>query len=416
VRNCRSSTFRTRLRRITTPTIAAGLHAAVLLGILLVMPVSVEAHDPSAFGGLFRSRDGGATWFSANPGRIVSGAIALAVSPTEPNHVLLATDSGLLRSRNAGLDWSVEAPSRLVGPVFAVAFDADGRRALVSTETELFRCDDGQTWRAIRAPSGTLPARLLVPDGPGRLYLVGWQGLYTSDDWGASWNAVASPVPELPVTQIVVTARTRTVYAIAAARLWVMDDRTRTWRAADAGLSHGTIDVVSVEPGQPRRLWTIARGQIFQSEDGGTVWRPWGKPVEGEGGRLAVRGLALSVGARNAVLTTDRGLYRSADGVSWEFSADNLPGHLEAWPLVRDPTDPDTLYAGFALIPYPELWRQAVERSSALQRERMALKAVAASVAVLGLVALAAVVARRMLRRRDGRRSAPRRSSPGIPR
>ena len=166
----------------------ARLLVAALLSAILISATPASGHDPSAYGGLFRSRDGGNTWFPANPGRIVSGAIALAVNPVEPNHLLLATDSGLLRSRNAGLEWSQEAAALLVGPVFAVAFDADGSRALASTATSLFRSDEGQTWRDISAPPGTLPARLLVPDGPGRIYLVGWQHLYASVDWGTSWK------------------------------------------------------------------------------------------------------------------------------------------------------------------------------------------------------------------------------------
>src|SRR5580765_4510899 len=133
--------------------IEARLLVVALLSAILMSPTHASGHDPSAYGGLFRSRDGGVTWFPANPGRIVSGAIALAVSPVEPTHLLLATDSGLLRSRNAGRDWSLEAPSLLVGAVFAVAFDADGRRALAGTGTTLVRSDDGRTWQAIAVPA-----------------------------------------------------------------------------------------------------------------------------------------------------------------------------------------------------------------------------------------------------------------------
>lgn len=370
---------------------------AALLSAILVSPAPVTAHDPSAYGGLFRSRDGGVTWFPANPGRIVSGAIALAVSPVESTHLLLATDSGLLRSRNAGLDWTLEAPSLLVGAVFAVAFDADGGRALASTATALFRSDDGQTWQAVTAPTGTLPARLLVPDGPGRVYLVGWQHLYASDDWGTSWKALASPLPEAPITQLLVARGRSTVYAIAGERLWAMHDRTSAWRPTDTGLPHGSIDAVAADPREPRRLWATAGGQVFRSDDGATSWRPWGRPVEEA--RVAVRGVALSVSARNAVLTTDRGLYRSAEGDRWEIPGDNLPAHLEAWPLVRDPTDPETLYAGFALIPYPELWRLAAEQTSSLAR--VGAMGFAGSVAFLSLVALAGAAALRALRRYD---------------
>jgi photosystem II stability/assembly factor-like uncharacterized protein len=370
---------------------------AALLSAILVSPAPVTAHDPSAYGGLFRSRDGGVTWFPANPGRIVSGAIALAVSPVESTHLLLATDSGLLRSRNAGLDWTLEAPSLLVGAVFAVAFDADGGRALASTATALFRSDDGQTWQAVTAPAGTLPARLLVPDGPGRVYLVGWQLLYASDDWGTSWKALASPLPETPITQLLVARGRGTVYAIAGERLWAMHDRTSAWRSTDTGLPHGSIDAVAADPREPRRLWATAGGQVFRSDDGATSWRPWGRPVEEA--RVAVRGVALSASARNAVLTTDRGLYRSAEGERWEIPGDNLPAHLEAWPLVRDPTDPETLYAGFALIPYPELWRLAAEQTSALAR--VGAMGFAGSVAFLSLVALAGAAGLRALRRYD---------------
>src|SRR5215510_13383826 len=397
VRSRQRSTLRARPRAPITAMFEPVLLVAALLSAILMSPTQASAHDPSAYGGLFRSRDGGITWFPANPGRIVSGALALTVNPVEPNHLLLATDSGLLRSRNAGLEWSQEAPSLLVGPVFAVAFDADGRRAIASTATSLARSDDGKTWRDISAPPGALPTRLLVPDGPGRIYLVGWQRLYASADWGTSWSAVASPLPEAPITQMVVAHATASVYAIAGGRLWSANDGTSAWRPADADLPQGRVDALSADPREVRRLWATAGDQMFRSDDGAASWRPWGRPVLDA--PTVVRGIALSLSGRDAVVTTDRGLYRSAGGDRWEIPSDNLPAHLEAWPLVRDPTDPATLYAGFALIPYPELWRLAAEQTSALAR--VGPMGWAGSVAFLVLVALAGVAALRALRRYD---------------
>jgi len=82
-----------------------GFLAAFLSALMFLSPSAARAHNPSAWGGLFRSRDSGETWFPANAGRFVSGATALAISPADVNHLLLATDSGLLRSRNGGRDW-----------------------------------------------------------------------------------------------------------------------------------------------------------------------------------------------------------------------------------------------------------------------------------------------------------------------
>ena len=46
----------------------------------------------------------------------------------------------------------------------------------------------------------------------------------------------------------------------------------------------------------------------------------------------------------------------------------NLPVHLEAGPLIRDPHDAATLYAGFSLTPYGEVWRRADEGSNLLSQ------------------------------------------------
>jgi hypothetical protein len=62
-------------------------------------------------------------------------------------------------------------------------------------------------------------------------------------------------------------------------------------------------------------------------------------------------------------------MYRSKDGgYSWTLKEDNLPVHLESGPLARDPSDARTLYAVYSLMPYPEVWRTALEGSNLLAR------------------------------------------------
>ena len=72
--------------------------SVLVISAALGFPGAARGHDPSAWGGLFRSRDAGATWLSLNSGSFVSGAIAVAVSPADSNRLLLATESEIGRA------------------------------------------------------------------------------------------------------------------------------------------------------------------------------------------------------------------------------------------------------------------------------------------------------------------------------
>src|SRR5215469_923955 len=207
--------------------------------LLLFAASPAQGHDPSAWGGLFRSRDDGATWMSANRGQYLSGVLTLAISPTDPNHLLLGAESGLFRSRNGGRDWTIEAPSVVRGTVFAAAFSADGRRALISTGLGIFQSEDDNNWRPVPAPKGAAPARTIVSSGQtGDFYLAGWKGLYRSGDLGASWSSTAAGLPNDAATAIlIVHSLPESLYATVQGQLWASVDGGRTWSRRGIGIS-----------------------------------------------------------------------------------------------------------------------------------------------------------------------------------
>jgi photosystem II stability/assembly factor-like uncharacterized protein len=361
---------------------------------ITLSPCPATAHDPSAWGGLFRTRDGGKSWLALNSGSYVSGAIGLAISPTAPDHLLLATDSGVLSSKNGGRDWTVEAPDVLVGAAFAVVYDADGARALASGASAIFR-SDGDRWRPTRAPAGAAPARALAPgSAPGRIYLAGWSGFHVSNDSGTSWVDASAGLPGDAIEAVVVDrGDPEVVYAVAGGRLWASTDGASHWRPRPSAAPSGRVEAVNLDDSEPGRLWVVVSGQLLRSDDRGERWRPVGRPLPDP--RPEVRGLVV-VGPI-VFLATDRGLYRSPDsGERWEAQTENLPAHLEAGPLVRDPASPSTIYAGFSLTPYPALWRRAAEGGSSLSR--LGVTNLVGGAAFLLLLLLVSVAAVRRLR------------------
>ena len=342
----------------------------VIVTALIACSGATLAHDPSAWGGLFRSRDDGAVWLPADAGLFVGSALAVAVSPTDANHLLYATDARLLRSRNAGRDWVAESPQIFNGPTLAVAFAPDGKGAWAATPAGVFGTTDETTWRKCDVPDAAIPARALVLGRDGnRVYLQGARGLYASSDHGRKFVRIGQDdLPDAAGRALVVMLdATETVFAVFDGRIWASADGGRSWEHRDAGLPQGQVETVAADRNSRGRLWAASSSRVHVSDDLGMSWRDWGNPI-GEG-RFTVQGIATAQAGSVIVLTTHKGLLRSVDGgTTWALIEGALPVHLEAGPLVRDPHDAMTIYAGFSLVPYTELWRRAEQGTNLLSQ------------------------------------------------
>jgi photosystem II stability/assembly factor-like uncharacterized protein len=337
---------------------------ALVLILAALLPGHACAHDPSAWGGTFRSRDDGASWLPVDAGLFIGGAMALAISPADANHLLYATDTRLLRSRNGGRDWTQEAPDKLIGPILAVAFDADGHGAVASNAAGVFVTDDGKTWSESNAPTGAAPARSIVASGtPGRFYLAGPRGLYVSSDHGHSFQRLGETLPEAPPTALTVARGTPdTVLTVLDGTLWMSTDAGTNWHESRAGLPERSVEALDVGGA---RWWAFGADRLYVSEDRGGAWRVAGNVLPDAG--TSVRGLSVSADGSIVTMTTHRGVLRSPDGArTWGLVEGALPTHLEAAPLIRDPHDVATLYAGFALTPYAEIYRRAEQGNNLL--------------------------------------------------
>jgi hypothetical protein len=381
---------------------------SLILILVSALAGPADAHDPSAWGGLFRSRDFGANWFPADAGLFIGGALGVAVHPKDPAQLLYGTDARLLRSKNGGRDWTTEQSAGLSEAVYAVLFDADGRGALAASGTKIFRAEEGGVWQDIRAPGAALPVRAFVRSGanPDRIYLAGEHGLFASVDNGRSWTRSGEGVlPENAVAGFVIApGAAESLYAIIDGNIWTSTDDARNWSMRNSGLPIGRVDAIAVDARNPKRLWVTAAAQVYLSDDAGVSWTKYGSTLSEP--ETQVRGLAVSDDGKILVLATHRGLLRSTDaGGSWVQVESTLPVHLETGLLLRDPHDASTLYAGFSLTPYAEMRRRAGQ-SAALLAELDPIS-LAGGGAFLLLLGVAGILFARWLIRRSRK--------PGVP-
>ena len=336
--------------------------------VLSLLTGSALAHDASSYGGVFRSRDLGATWLNADVGLFLNAALIIAVDPRDSSHLMVGTDLGILTSHNGGRNWVPEARDVIIGVVFALAFSPDGEVVVCASASGVFRHDrDG--WRRAEAPETAIPARALVAAPThNRFYLVGRSQLFASRDGGRTYKVLPGLPDMKEITALLaIPGSSDILAAVIDGRAMISPDGGRNWRNADFGDAAAPVGTIAADAARPQRIWAAAGGRIVFSDDLGSGWHAIGRSLPEA--RVRVRGIAASADAATLVVSSDHGIYRSENGgEAWALKEDNLPIHIEAGPLARDPKDPGVIYAVFSLMPYAEVWRMAIEGGNLLAR------------------------------------------------
>src|SRR5579859_228025 len=293
--------------------------------ILEVDPTNHQVLYAAGPNGIYRTRDDASTWslilpFSPDVGSI---ALALAVSPVDPNLVYLATGGGVhhpaeshfVRSRDGGATWQVlenrelalcTASVTILRPhptsaqrVFRTAGCTAGR-TFGTTQSQ--STDAADTWTPVfnpepsAAPLLGYPARL-VGGQDGHFYLavnrdrrLGGSSLFRTDDDGLTWTQVLAyrgggtpaytPAGEDP----------------SAPNVWM------------GGLAYDPAHPDHVDVGRqsyPDYFAAADGGGVTESWDGGQTWSDLGRQDIG-----AVNDLAWGIDGRNLYAATDQGVWR----------------------------------------------------------------------------------------------------------
>jgi len=149
--------------------------------------------------GVYVSRDGGASWNSAND--VLSGKtniIDICVDPFNPQVVYAATGTnGLLKSSNAGGSWTaMNVTTPTMAALSVAVHPVNSKIVFVGlARSGLYRSDDsGTTWRPSMdgmPPESHITDILFDPSDPQVLYAAdSFSGVYRSTDGGRVWRQI----------------------------------------------------------------------------------------------------------------------------------------------------------------------------------------------------------------------------------
>jgi photosystem II stability/assembly factor-like uncharacterized protein len=297
-------------------------------------------YGPNAERGVFRSKDGGATWqriLSRNDSDGANtGAVDLAFEPGNPRVIYAA----LWQTRRT--PWSVYPPSN--GPGSGLFKSTDG----------------GDTWNELRGNG--LPEKFgrigvaVAPSKPSRVYAVIDSdpngGVYRSDDSGATWTRAGSDSRVWSrgwyFGEIRVEPDNADVVYSLNVNVYRSEDAGKTWIPIKGAPGGDDYHALWIDPQHPeRRILGVDQGCVV-SVNGGRTWSSWYNQPTGQFYHVVtddrfpywVYGAQQDSGAAGIPSRTN-----VIDGINiTEFREITAGGESDN--IAPDPKDPNVLYGG----------------------------------------------------------------------
>ncbi len=248
-----------------------GLDATRQIGRVLVDPKNPDivfvaalghVYGPNADRGVFRSRDGGATWQQVLFKNENVGAVDLALDPRDPKVVYAA----LWNTRRP--PWTIYPPS--YGPGSGLYKSSDG----------------GTTWTELTAG---LPTEGLgrigiavAPTNARRVYAIvdaKQGGLYRSDDAGATWHLLSGDDRVWGrgwyFCKVVVDPKNADIVYVSNTSLYRSTDAGKSWTAIKGAPGGDDYHQLWIDPDDPKRMVLGSDQGAVVSVDRAVTWSSW---------------------------------------------------------------------------------------------------------------------------------------------
>ncbi len=248
--------------------------------VLAAASGSPTVYAGTAYGGVFRTVDRGASWQAANDGLLGLDVALLAVAPGDTT-LYAGSERGLFRSDDGAATWRAtgfpDVPT-------ALALAPGAPATLYAADSaSVYRSDDGgDSWTVVEVLPYSLPApAALAVDAGSPLHVYYGTGgsdlgglILVSRTGGRQWRRGTLPGVTHLLNLAADPTHPGTVYAATDAAVFVSRNGGGTW-APVAGLPRGTYTAVGFAAGAPGTVWAAtdkARGRLWKSADGGATW------------------------------------------------------------------------------------------------------------------------------------------------
>jgi len=294
-------------------------------------------------GGLWKTTDGGTTWFPVTDGQVTSSSVgAVAVAETNPDIVFIGMGEVQLRG------------------------------SITQGDGVYKSSDAGKTWRHMGLKDTQAIARIRIhPTNPEIVYVAALghpygdnaeRGVFRSRDGGNTWQKVLFVSEKAGAVDLIIDrTNPKVIYASTwqvyrkAWKMWGGGPDSKLFKSVDGGdnwieltknpgMPEGPIGKigVTVSPADPNRVWAIVEandGGVFRSDDGGWTWKRTNDERKLRQRAFYYSRIYADPWDKDTVYCLNTGFYKSTDGgVKFDITI-SVP-HGDNHDLWIDPNDP----------------------------------------------------------------------------
>lgn len=287
--------------------------------------------------------------------------VSLALHPTNPNILYVATNESVYKTRDGGASWERMATDLSSYRVLSLALDPK-HPATVYAGTmgdAVYKSPDGgQRWIAhnagLKEHVSVVNRFVFDPRDSETVYAATTVGVFRSTDGGRLWDERMTGMKEVHIVFTLATdpARPHVFYAGTTGGAYRSTDRTATWKKINDGLIPAEIldaslalgvSALAIDPRNPDTVYAGTNNGLFKTTNMGESWTRIGLSLADQ----YISSLVIDPTNPSILYAGGRaGIQKSLDGgQTWQAMNQGLET-LNVRTIVMSPRDPQTLYAG----------------------------------------------------------------------